>query len=302
MGLLSDLTGAGKWLNQPKYPGFVDRVQHIKYIYTNPCNVPRIYYVETALPALALALFEYVDFGVMDLVRGFTKPRALARGSYGCNRRRRRGRRLAIPDFGDEIGKKLRPDAMYNRTITNGQLHLWKIYGRLEHLMWWWMVTDISANFIYNWGSALYQNEYCKNKDEYNAGFEADRQTHAIPIGRLGISGGRLLYKNPPGPWAGSWGGSAPSGHRLHYVLSGSVEPTDPANPPEGAELGLQISGSGGTRFVSSGKGVEVGDTEHHVVRGDLSPGETAAPYTQRTGGGFARFTNVTGIYWATPA
>lgn len=301
MSVLSKINERTQWFDKPKYPGFVDRVQHLKYIYTNPCNVPLIYYVETALPALGLALLEYMDFGVMDVVRGFAKPAALARGRHGSRRNRGRSRIPRLPDFGDEIGKKLRPDAIHKRQISDGNLHLWKLYGRLEHLLWWWMVADIAANFAYNWGSAIYDNEYCRKASELNGAWETPLQLHAGPIEEVGISGGTMLYHNPPRTPTINWAISAPPGHTLHAVLAGTVLPQNPLNPPIGAQLGYFVSEGGKTSTRTSGAGTAHEDGQHHILRTSVRAGSAMAPVTRKSGGGAARFENVTQVYWCTP-
>lgn len=301
MGIPTELAQKAQWYTKPKYPSFMEKAQQITNLWTNPCNVPRLVYIETALPALGIALLEYMDFGVMDIVRGFTKPKALARGRHGSKRHRARGRKLAIPDLGDEIGKKLRPDAIHNRPISNGQLHLWKLYGRIEHMLWWWLVIDIAYNFGYNWASAIMAEEYCKKANEIGGAWEADQQTHATGLPAIGISGGRQLYHNPPRPFTGNWAISVPAGYTGTAILAASVVPANPANPPQNPHLAYLITDASGSRFGSPSQGVGQQDGDHHVVKQTFPSGAVLAPHTMKDGGGTATFRNVTQVYWATP-
>lgn len=143
--------------------------QNLRFIYENPCNASPSVYVETAIPVLGEALLVLMTFGWSDIIIGYTRPK-IRRGprfSKGDKDRRARksrdgrprpGTKKGLPEWGNEIGKRL-PGATFIQGWTDNKIgHLfWLPIDWAERGLYWWMIIDQVKEAQYEWASDIYK-------------------------------------------------------------------------------------------------------------------------------------------------
>lgn len=289
MGFVDEVNRRTKWIDHPKIPKDTNRVQYIADFFMNPCSAPISLYVETALPALGLALLEYFDFGVMDIWRGFYKPKAASRRGHGARRGRKRKGGGGLPDIGDEIGKLLRPDEFHRRQISDGTRHLWILYGGLERLLWWWMVIDIAGNFFYRWASAMNKTLYCQLTASYWKWGSRDEDTNLWPDRKEAPFGFQSSGSSNGTDIGYNWSIGVPPGYEGFFVWGCASEPHYPDNPPTGLEIAVE---SNLQTIVSPGT-LQPDGKRHHVVALRMRQSGTIGAFHRRSGGGPAKLTGL---------
>lgn len=148
-------------------------------------------YVETLFPALGEAVLVLLSFGLDDVLRGYFRP-AGGRGFGGLGRASRRTRRLTraqrargllrggIPEIGELIGRHLpNAEVVRGRNIGRGERWLWRVDGIAQRGLWYWMVADVTEDFLVNWTTALLESEECNCPDA--AGIRATGPAGIIP-------------------------------------------------------------------------------------------------------------------------
>jgi len=132
-------------------------------------------WVDTLWPALGEAVIQVLSFGVGDVLRGYFRPtnlrgvgaltRGARRSSKGKAGKAGRLRRFAKPpEIGDAIGKRLPGAEMVKgRKVTGLERRVWIIDTQAQRLLWYWLVADISQNFVTNWTTAIMESEACRN-------------------------------------------------------------------------------------------------------------------------------------------
>ncbi len=143
-----------------KAPSFIDKVNTILRVFSNPCDPPWVLYVETFFPAAGNLLLTLLSFGWDDVVRGYLRPRKLRTQPHGRRKRRRRGG--GIPELGEMIGSNL-PGAekAKGRSVQAGVAKLWIIDGVIQRGLWWWLVADALFEFAYDWASGILREQVC---------------------------------------------------------------------------------------------------------------------------------------------
>ena len=143
-------------------PGVIDRVNFVVEMWNNPCDVPWVVYIETALPAALDAFIAVICFDIGDVLRFVFRPANLRSGRHsrggrkGRHGRKPKGIRVRLTN------KMPAFKALTQRRVTQGVKNLWIIDGIGQRLMWWWLVVDIATFTAYNWTSAIYKTERCQ--------------------------------------------------------------------------------------------------------------------------------------------
>lgn len=150
---------------EPDVPSdIVGRVNYITDRWDVFCDAPFVVYLETLYPAALQFFWSYMGFDMLDVIRAYTRPKGLRRERHG--RRSNRGRRrrgVGIPEWGDEIGKRLPGyQDLSRRQISDGVRHLWIFDNLLQAQLYRWMVVDLASEFAANWTSLLYTTTYCQ--------------------------------------------------------------------------------------------------------------------------------------------
>lgn len=146
----------------PRPPGIIDRVNYVVDSWNNPCDLPWMVYVETALPAALEALIAVVCFDIADVVRFIFRPANLrsgrhgSRGKKGQHGRKPKGLRARLAVKLPEFSK------LQQRKVSQGVRTLWVIDGIGQRLLWWWLVADVTTGFLYNFTSMIYKTEVCQ--------------------------------------------------------------------------------------------------------------------------------------------
>lgn len=283
-----------KWLR--KFNTIVD-------FWSNNCDVPYFVYAETLLPELEVALIEYMSFGIMDVWRGFYNPKQAKRGRRKGTTRRKNKKGFGIPDLGDEAGSRL-PGAgtMHRRTISDGQHHMWVIYGKIETAFWWLMVVGIAFDTVYRWTTALQNLGYCTT-NYLNRCLNVKPVTMCILNDFFESCGQGDQVYSVPTDWGINWtviddGGGA------NAVLGGYMVPDNPLDPPLSPQLTIKVEYPGGHVFYyESGEGRFDHNGTHQVVavRNFRHTGAILSAGMRKAGGGFAKWNNVTFSAWAKP-
>ena len=143
-------------------PGIIDRVNFVTEMWNNPCDVPWVLYVETAIPAALDAFIAVICFDIGDVLRFVFRPANLRSGRH--SRGGRKGRHGRKPKgIRARLTNKLPAfKALTQRKVVQGVKNLWIIDGIGQRLMWWWLVVDIATFTAYNWTSAIYKTERCQ--------------------------------------------------------------------------------------------------------------------------------------------
>ncbi|MEE8540003.1 MAG: hypothetical protein V3S54_09305, partial [Woeseiaceae bacterium] len=101
-------------------------------------------------------------FDIGDVLRFVFRPSGLRSGRH--SRRGKKGRHGRKPKgIRARLANKLPLfKRLQQRKVTQGVKNLWIIDGIGQRLLWWWLVTDITTMFAYNWTSMIYKTERCQ--------------------------------------------------------------------------------------------------------------------------------------------
>ena len=175
-------------------PTFFEKLNAIVRFIEDPCDAPWLVYLELAKEPAVNAILTWFTFGLLDVTRGYFRPRGLrirrhGRGKgKGGARSGRLGRVLArIPGLGDDvgnfIGKRLPGAQLVNqRQVSQGVKNLWIIDMGLQRILWWWLVIGITTDFLYEWTSLLQETKWCQ-------------RTHELGLYATGVTGGALAIQ-----------------------------------------------------------------------------------------------------------
>lgn len=184
-------------------------------------------YIETLFPAVGQVVIAILAFGIDDVLRGYFRP-AGGRGFGGLGRASRRGRaptkaqrargvvRGGIPEVGELLGRNL-PGAtlVKGRNVSKGERWIWKIDAIGQRALWYWLVADITEDFVVNWTSALMRSEQCEcpgssgvNRQGGGALTQANGEWGGIPCGAILDEWGQVTSSSsflvvPPGQSGG---------------------------------------------------------------------------------------------------
>src|SRR5690606_41018058 len=59
-----------------------------------------------------------------------------------------------------------RPASDLERKVSQGVRALWFIDGVIQRLLWWWLVIDLTTDFLYEWTSLVNESIYCRIGDK----------------------------------------------------------------------------------------------------------------------------------------
>jgi len=150
-------------------------------------------WAKTLVPVLGHAVVQVFGFGVGDILRGYFRPtnlrgvggmtRVPIRGEKGKAGKKGKLRRFAEPpEIGNEIGKKLPGSEMIRaRKVTGAEEFFWVIDTKVERALWWWLVADVTDDFVTNWSTAIVESEACRNQGNYSVSAHRDNQGPYIP-------------------------------------------------------------------------------------------------------------------------
>lgn len=163
--------GPGLWESVRAWPNeTVSQLNTIVQFVSFDCDGDWLVYVETLLPAMGELFIALLDFGWDDVARGFLRPSGIrARWKFrkgnkkGKAQRRKKSKfKFEIPEIGELIGKNLPLAGLVKgRKVGNAQRWFWRIDGWAQRVLWYWLVVDISKDFVYNWSTGILRHERC---------------------------------------------------------------------------------------------------------------------------------------------
>jgi hypothetical protein len=217
----------------PRQPTFIDKVNAIIDYVENPCEAPWMLYVETALPAAGQAILTLLDFGFDDVVRGALRPRGLR--SHKHTRRGRRGRGLgnAIPEIGELIGANL-PGAQQakGRQVSQGVKNLWLVDGVIQRGLFWWLVADVTFEFLYAWASAIQATKVCSAQAKGRSYYKSSDNAVFFSLGNFWTSPPSVFEQYSTNGASAFAGGHTNAGRPFSGITSIKAVQTTPTGGP----------------------------------------------------------------------
>ena len=173
------------------------------------CGGDLLIYAETLLPAAGELFLVLFDFGWDDVARGFFRPLGIRSRLKFRTGKKKGGKRpkwlqklrFEIPEIGELIGRML-PGAklLRGRKIGNAQRWFWRLDGIAQRALYYWMIVDITSDFLYNWSTGIMRHERCYRSDagwfRGGPGFWSD------------VPNGQAVWAGAPQPQ--TWGGASP--------------------------------------------------------------------------------------------
>ena len=164
--------GPGLWKSLRDAPiNFYRRWNTILDFFEFRCHGHWRIYLETMFPALGEAVIALLGFDWDDIARAYFRPSGLrsrhkmrggSKESKKKSKRRKFLNKLELPEFGEIIGKNL-PGAkiVKARSVSNVGRYLWILDAYAQRALYWYMIADVSTDFLYNWTTGLYRSKEC---------------------------------------------------------------------------------------------------------------------------------------------
>ncbi len=205
----------------PEDPGYYDQVNYVIDAWARPCNAPWYIYIETLKPALLEAFIMFISFGFGDVARGFLRPKGLG-GRRTSKRKGKWAKRIPRwPEIGNMIGRNLPFSEQLDDFRWNcGNKTLWRIDGVSQKFLFYWLVTDITIDFAFNWTSLLYETIWCQQAHKGRFSWQTDG-LHLIPAGvwlRIGFT--EKDYEFPFPNWVILFGNTGANGAIICAAVS----------------------------------------------------------------------------------
>jgi len=159
-------------------PSIFDKLSFVWSQLMDPCDAPITVYVANTIRPAGVFLLSWFALDIKQIIisavrptKAFSRKRSQPHGSRGKKGRRGPykipGTQIFDWDPNNEIGKKLPgADDLRGREISKGIAFLWVIEGAIERLLFWWMVIDLTTNFLFDWLSGVNESEYCQARDD----------------------------------------------------------------------------------------------------------------------------------------
>lgn len=180
--IIGDLWEAATPEEKDDIPIFGDvwRAQHaVVDFYEFGCFPEYIVWLQTLTPCIGQLIIDILSFGYGDILRGYFRPigaRGLTRVNRAklkaqgrtANERAKNRPRFQIPEIGNEIGKSLPGGTFFRgRKVTNAEAYFWQIDGLVQRGLWYWLLADITADFIICWTTGIMESEACARPPAY---------------------------------------------------------------------------------------------------------------------------------------
>lgn len=159
-------------------------LNRIDFLVENPCGATWDVYVETAIPAAGEMVLVLLTPTPEEIVEEFLHPAykkkdSKRRKGKSAQRRRTRPRigsgaigqkaaqfgrffRKALPDVDEQIAKRVPGRAFFGkRTAIAGEQWIWQGIDILDRFAFWWLLLDVTEDFIYTWSSGIMESRFC---------------------------------------------------------------------------------------------------------------------------------------------
>jgi len=164
-------------------------------------------------------------------------------GKNKTGKKGRVGRRGQIPELGNSIGKSLPGSKFFQgRKVTGAERWVWTLDLAVQRVLYYWLVADITEDFVTNWTTAIMESEDCRDQLTYSC---VAVRTGPVPVvvdNWARMSAWNTVFETGPGFWTGFTGGlSVPSGAVAYCTLEATVVGSDPY-PNVGGQVRLDAS------------------------------------------------------------
>lgn len=245
-------------------------------------------WLRTLLPALGEFLFGLLSFGYGDILRGYFRPNSV-RGLSRLNRAKLKGKgaganaraggktRFQIPEIGNEIGKSLPASEFFRgRKVTNAEMYFWRIDGLIQRGLWYWLMADLTADFVVNWTTAIMESEECSPTGTFQLAIHSEAEHFTNPnVWRI-TSNWTLDYEEPQGFWDGTGVIRIPPGREA--VITVTARFKNFFGAVMGGEVGIAPASNPTNPFTYSGWPIGEDDDLEEIslfasgVTGDVVP------------------------------
>lgn len=213
-------------------------------------------WVDTFWRPAGILVIQILSFGWGDILRGYFRPtnirgiggrtRVPTRGKKNKPGKSGRTRRIPRPpEIGNEIGKALPGSTFFQgRKVTGVERAAWVIDGQQQRVLWWWLVADVTEDFVTNWTTAIMESEACAKPNTGQIKVEALASQPVFVDTWSRIFGWSVVYKSDNVQWDSLAGAlTIPAGTKAHITFWAETVGTD-IRPNFGSQI--RISGSGG--------------------------------------------------------
>jgi len=207
---------------------FRQKLNHIESIAESTCNDRWTILAKTALPAAADSLWMLLVPDPKQILQNYLRPLPNRGGRKGLHRhhgeyrRGRKGRRRwwrnwGFPDTDEAIANIIPGNrAVKGRYAPALERFIWSGIDVLDELGWYYLLIEVSDNFISAWHSGIMQSRFCSNAWPYEflatptksyhegGGGAWDLAADANVLTQGGwkvISNGRIEWHHPQSPY-----------------------------------------------------------------------------------------------------
>lgn len=187
-------------------------------------------WVDTVFDPLGNLVLQLLDFGLGDILRGYFRPSNL-RGVGRLTRAPTRGKRIkagrtgrlnkkpGIPEIGNSIGKKLPGSKFFaSRKVTGIERRFWIIDMGVQRALWYWLVADVTEDFVVEWTTAIMRSEACEKGTGWTVSAHIDERSPTFVGQWSGLTHWTTDVDTSPGLWDETSGlATIPS---THYAVA----------------------------------------------------------------------------------
>lgn len=263
-------------------------------------------WVTTLRPAAGHMVLQFLDFGLNDILRGYFRPTGIrgvgAIGRVPVRSRRRPKtkagrlwRRAEIPELGNEIGKALPGSELFRaRKVTGAETYLWTIDAGLQRFMWWWLVADVTDDFITEWTTGIMESEDCRRGRRGEIVATNATTANHFPETWSALGAWTVTKEEPPGCFNHITGSiTPPIGTKMRASLSGDAVAND-GSPITNARLAINTGGLPPTNGLITPYPVTPPDSPSDIsLVGEVNPALNATVIGWAENPGFIRWKNL---------
>ncbi len=204
------------------------KVNFVIDAWSQPCNAPWYLYVETMKPAALRAFITLISFGWGDVVRGGLRPKALGLRRTGKRKPKPSPYRPRLPEIGNWLGKNIPgSDELRGKHYSNGYQNLWRVDNKIQAVLFWWLIADVTIDFLFEWTSLLYEQPVCQPQ----AGSFAYSRVGTSVFGANGwhnTAWSIFEYEDPFPSWQATFGNAGPNGCTVAAAATVEQRPGQP--------------------------------------------------------------------------
>jgi len=214
-------------------------------------------WVDTFWRPAGRVVLQLFVFDLGDILRGYFRPTNL-RGIGSGTRMPMRGkknkagktgrgnRKVAIPEIGNSVGKALPGSPFFQgRKVTGIERYLWILDGLSQRVLWYWLVAEITEDFVTEWTTAIMESEACRRPTTFYISAEKTGATAVFTGDWSRIIAWQTIERSGPGFWNGIGGAlDIPAGHQANIAAAVHVSESG-IGTVEGANVRLSVIGSG---------------------------------------------------------